>query len=609
MIRLGNHRLNHTIIAATAVLALMIAGLAQATPVDPVESLRQALRLAVRDSSKNPEELTFRRANLQKKLDGIKTIGEMRRALILQEWRDEDRDDKVVEIDRPLRVELAKRFETALNRALKDVDLDTKIAAINVIGEMGLGGRGVVTKLGAASGLASSLAALARDPSNAVQQEAAEAIGRIFPDPGIAVPMLSELLTHDDVNVRRSAAEGLASLVRTSSQLARGRSTTGVEATRADVLATTSAVVPAAGRGLADQDALVRRNCADALQLTAQTLSELVADPRPSSDFPPPGRAWSADERADVVEYRRQVQEEQQEILPVARRLKAEASALAAVAADASPGIRITARRALEDMADARLRLLRRALSVPTVPKEKEGALRIQPAFPARPGVLVARRADEPAAISTDDPLLQALEIAMPELIAGLRDPNPRARLVAIDVFEVLGDRSAPAGPSIVAALRDSDRYVRWSAVRTLGRMAPLEAEAAVPELARLLFDPDLDLALAAALALDRYDELAAPAVPALIGVLKQRDVELRIAALTTLISIGDAAAPAIPDIAQVLGSHIDPRVRRAAADALGKFGPLAKGTEPILLKATNDDDPDVRRLAADALLATRRQK
>src|SRR5947208_3515357 len=56
--------------------------------IDPVEELRQALRL---EDVRLPNEqiIEFRRKNLADKIGGLKTIGDLRRALALDEWKEE----------------------------------------------------------------------------------------------------------------------------------------------------------------------------------------------------------------------------------------------------------------------------------------------------------------------------------------------------------------------------------------------------------------------------------------------------------------------------------------------------------------------------------------
>ena len=51
-----------------------------------------------------------------------------------------------------------------------------------------------------------------------------------------------------------------------------------------------------------------------------------------------------------------------------------------------------------------------------------------------------------------------------------------------------MGTEAVPAIPALVERLGDPDRFVRWAALRTLGRLAPRSPELVVPATARLLF-------------------------------------------------------------------------------------------------------------------------
>lgn len=589
-------------------LALGIAVLAvgwsrSAPPVDPVEELRQALKVQIRDAVKNPDELDFRKRTLTRWINALQTIGEMRRALLLQEWRDEgESDPNVVAIDRPLHGEIAKRLEAALRAVLDKGNAPSRLAAVNLIGDMGLTGKGVVTRTGVAVSLARDLVDRTKDEDGSVRAAAAVALGRIYADAALAVPALKNLLNAEGVRERRAAVEGLREYVRVASLLARGTSSTGVVATRPENVQVGADVLPVVVKGLGDADVEVRRVSMDAIRQTGFLLAEMVNE-KPLTDFPPTGRQLTAEERADIIVYRNDVAKEQQELLPLSRALRAQATAMAKAVGDPDLSVRILARQAFEEMGLARLRLLRRIQSVPTLPKEAGAAAEARPQSRSRPAFLVARLQPAPAAFSTDDPLLEGLQIGLPALVAGLKDPNARARLMAMDALESLVERAAPAAPAIVQALYDPNHFVRWSASRTLGRMAPIETETAVPGLAHLLQDRDLDLDLSAAASLARFGAVARSAVPTLTHAVSTGDVELRVAAMQTITIIGNDAREALPALEGAL-SHKDARVRRAAAETLGRFGPLARSATDALSHVLNDDDVEVRKLAADAILA-----
>jgi HEAT repeat protein len=189
-----------------------------------------------------------------------------------------------------------------------------------------------------------------------------------------------------------------------------------------------------------------------------------------------------------------------------------------------------------------------------------------------------------------------------------LKDTDVRARRGAIDVLEALGPAAAPAGAALVQALHDSDQFVRWAAARTLGKISPVQADTAVPGLGRLLADLDLDVRLAAAMALERYGPAARAALPELIRAMRASDAELRVAAMRAVAVIGGVQAhAAIPALTDGV-TDADSRVRQVAAEVLGNFGPAARKAVDALNQALQDTDPDVQRAAGEALLNIKRQ-
>jgi HEAT repeat protein len=158
--------------------------------------------------------------------------------------------------------------------------------------------------------------------------------------------------------------------------------------------------------------------------------------------------------------------------------------------------------------------------------------------------------------------------------------------------------------PALVEALSDRDRFVRWAAARTLGRIGPAaRPEPATLGLAKLLSDPDLDVRMAAATTLEVYGPRAAKAIPAVVAATQTGDAEIRQAAMRALPSIDTKGQPdTIGALIKALANP-DARVRQTAAETLGKFGSAARSARPALAEALNDDDPEVRRAASEALV------
>lgn len=227
-----------------------------------------------------------------------------------------------------------------------------------------------------------------------------------------------------------------------------------------------------------------------------------------------------------------------------------------------------------------------------------------------QPAAYLAQPPDElppPIAIPENDPGIQGTIRAM---IANLKHPDYRVRLASVDTLETFRNQAAPAIPALVEALRDYNKFVRWSAARALGRLNPRRADEVVPGLMRMLDDrEDPSVRIAALQALELYGEHAKKAVPLLARVINRGDKEYIVAVLKTIQGIGTDAAPALPNVGWILSDRTQPpSVRLEAAHTLGRFGPLAKEQLPVLREIMTDDpDEDVRNAASMAVLAVDR--
>lgn len=538
----------------------------------PVGDLRQALRIPVRDSM-NRDELAFRKASLEKCSKALIGIDALRAALQLQEWRDEDRDEAVAGIDRAVRETVFQRFVALLRGAMQKGTPVRKEAAATLLGEVATSIRGP-GRQGVGLPLVPDLIPLLADDSGPVREAAARALGRVVPDAAAAAPALGKLLGHKEAASRRAAAEGLADIVRTLMQMTKGRQSL-VELTFAELVSGAAAVVPAAGRGLADPDAPVRRDCATALRLSADILTQTVLDPPASLMFPPEGRKPARDEIAEMETYRMAVADERARALPLAEGLNAQAAALGRLLADEDLTVCETAARALESMAEARDKLRRKAASVPAA----------------------VREGDKPAV----DPLRSGLQGVVPALAKLLAHKEIRGRLAAVYVLETLEVDAAPATDAAIKALEDPSPFVRWGAARVVVHLVPKAADKAVPGLAKLLDDENGDVRATAVTALERCGPAAKAAVPALAAAVAHKDTTLRVPAIKALAAVGPAAKEAAPALVKALADP-EAEVRQAAARALGQLGPPTAATEP-LRKALRDPDENVRRAASAALL------
>ncbi|HYT88393.1 MAG TPA: HEAT repeat domain-containing protein [Gemmataceae bacterium] len=564
--------------ASCGLLAVLLVGALGApgfaAPPDPVEELRQGLLTQSRDE-RNEAALKFRRENLPKLIAAIKTIGDMRKALTLSEWKDLSTSREIQVIDQSNRQRLGENFMAAVKTVVAKGDTTSRLAVAALLGEMTTDVRALdpADRSGFGRGLAPILVGLLQDRDGEVRAAAARALGKVNPVPSATVAALKILLAKGSIADRRAAADALVSLVQVPARLRRvGTTQTGVLAFDEDIIDAAKEVIATAALPLKDSDVQVRRIGITALLQATAAFRELVFDAVAAKDFPAKGRDRTPDEEKIIRAYQKTVLQEQANFKPLIQTAQDQARTLAQALTDTDSEVQEKARQALEMYGSARLRLRRRIASVELPPAADELILAIAP----------------------------ALKVVQ----QGVRDPNVQVRRSTLDFLESLEENAAPAIPGIVAALSDPDRFVRWAAARTLGKIGPIRIELTVPALARLLRDPDLDVSLVAENTLKSFGADAKAAVPDLIAATRVGDAEARVAALQTLASVGVAdAASSIPAVIDALG-NTDARVRRTAAETLGSFGRSASAAVLPLRQLLQDEDAEVRRAASDALLS-----
>jgi HEAT repeat protein len=621
---------------------LPVATLAQRSFRDPVEDLRKAL-LSRSDPS-------IKKAAAKLKNSG--SIGDLRRALLLPALRGtegsskEDKEDiaprlpAVNAAQEKIAQELAKRLKKALK-----ADSLTRRAAADLIGEIGttIPPPGENPRETFTFQLAPQLVDLLESTKEdlRVRQAAARSLGRIRAGPreewvwdpkdkkvklqilrGSALPALDAALQKGPPGLRRAAANGLYAMVRDILRGGKERAYTGIEA-----LAICRDIIPSVARGLQDSDPGVRRWCVKTIRQTAVALGALPKLYDDNEIRKVVKKALGKDEddldkRGELTrEARREASERGAQLrLDVAEALAEAGPALANLLNDRNRRVSLEVRRALVEISLTRYNMLHPSEdSKPAPRKDKETPRRmtgagqsifdvddLQAADFRSDGnrlLQVAQRDRE----GVEDELFKAVQPSVNRLARGLTDPQPRARLESLHFLELLGEAAEKAADAIIKAMCDPNPFVRWAAARTIGKLrrsgkVPPKPEKAVPALAALLKDSDIDVRLAAAATLELYGPKAAGAVDALIYCLKVGDPSIRLAAMRTLLSIGDPALRAIPALIALL-SDSEAKLRQGAAETLGRFGRSARQAVPALRKLLDDSDADVRKAASEALL------
>ncbi len=302
-------------------------------------------------------------------------------------------------------------------------------------------------------GFAGDLVNLVRLGSPRLQGLAARTLAQVQPPVQIAVPALRELLYNQDVELRRAAADSFVLLIRNE------LNSVGpvlAPATRRDLVLATSRILAAVKASLGDAHPEVRHRCLETIGLACAALTRLMDEPVGNEE----------------PQARRSLHAEYEELRPLLLALCDQGPVLEQLLHNSDPETRILTHKVLEELGVARDHWLRRC----------------------------AERQEK-----IDEQLLAGmLYEAVPKLAEELVHPDVRVRRSALDVLEMSGSLALPALPALTRALRDPDRFVRWSAVRTVGKLGPSVAPQTRADLTRLLRDPDVDLQKAAANALQR---------------------------------------------------------------------------------------------------------
>ena len=197
-----------------------------------------------------------------------------------------------------------------------------------------------------------------------------------------------------------------------------------------------------------------------------------------------------------------------------------------------------------------------------------------------------------------------AVSSAVPALAKASRLGVPAGEAIRADAARALGNIGAESSavvPELVRLLQeDSDSKVRTEAAHALGKIGE-RAGAASRALADVVDDPACGDILRgeAAWALARVGPLAPGSVPALSAAARDRSGYVGVRAAEALWKASGEASPAALALAARLE---DPEVRNAAAQALNRIGPGAKGAVRALLMATKSTDRLFRESVVMAL-------
>jgi HEAT repeat protein len=207
--------------------------------------------------------------------------------------------------------------------------------------------------------------------------------------------------------------------------------------------------------------------------------------------------------------------------------------------------------------------------------------------------------------------------VQMPEepralVLEAAKDPDARVRAAALQALA--NPRRPQVSPDLLpvfmAAARDRDAGVRGTALKALaellrGRESEQLRAVLLPVFLAALKDREGWVRAQAIESVGLFGPAARAAVPDLIAMLKGLDPHRRALALRALVSVGKDDADAAAALIGIFGDASDDWSRIQAADLLGALGLVrARAAVPALEAALRDKEPAMREAAVRALVA-----
>jgi HEAT repeat protein len=555
----------------------------------------------------------------------LKTLSDLRRAYFLGEWpRESPRELEILDKKKENAEQVAQKralikLRDAVGgrlaqriRASAMGDVDRQIATCIMIAEIAEKDEPDQRSVKFASRFSDLLAGtktekgLVRDDDVRIRQAALHALGKITPPPSEAMPALRSVLKGDELGPRRLAAYALIDLVKNAAFLPPG-----------DEMATINQAVAEAARvlRLPSEDEQVRIYCMQAILTSAWIFTDYRWTSKFDQAVEPGPIQFEQDKKLNKLVLDPPLQELLKSYRDAMPRF------VSSLESDPNPKIKLMALDTISQIITSRYKLCKDL-------QEKHGKEIL-----SRSELLKEFNASDPI-----EPLLAGQWVVIPGVMKNTDDIRLKRGVmsllerVAEDVEATLATKQQEKAittktirqfvRAITPALSDPDRYVRWTAARTLRYISPEYFEEDVfLALGRMLIDPqqrDPDLSNAAAttigaIAQGRY---ATTAITYLRSAIADptMDADNRIAAMKALVAIGAKAAnraavnEAFPEVTGAVGSD-DLTIRKEACLTLGELGhpgshELYRAAISALKIAMRDEDADVRLNASEAILS-----
>ena len=576
---------------------------------DAVEILKRTLK-----------EGTFEQA--RKDVDALDTLSDLRRAFFLSEW---PRDLEKKEKDHPEQKKQLLKLRDVVGKKLADRirasavgDTDRHIAACIMIAEIAEADQ--PDQRSPSGKYASQFSDLllgdkthkgfVHSSDVRVRQAALHALGKITPNPAEAMPVLRSALKEPELGPRRLAAYALSDLVRNSSFLPRR------DESHYDEMTTLNQAVAEAVRvlRLREEDEQVRGYCLQTIQVSAR----IFTDYRWATKFVA---------KDELIQFELDNKTKKLVLDPSLQELlqsyqNAMPQFLTLLANGPGPKIKLSALETISQVITSRYELCKELQKKQGKdnPLPRSQLLKEFGTPDPIASLLAGQWAVIPAVLKQTEDIrlkrgvMSLLENVAEDVDATIENKTQEAKITAATIRQF--------AKAVTPALNDPDRYVRWTAARTLRYISPeYFDDEIVLALGRMLIDQqerDPDLTKAAAMTIESIAQspFATKAIQSLRTAIADAtmDPDNRIAAMKALVAINTkpasraAANEAFPEVTAAVGAE-DVNVRREACLTLGQLGrPRSdehfRAAINALKAAMRDDDTDIRLNASEAILS-----
>jgi HEAT repeat protein len=479
-----------------------------------------------------------------------------------------------------------------LTELLKDKSAAVRAHAARSLGEIGAPSKSA----------AAELASLLQDPDETVRRQTVQALRAIRPGPQVMLPLLTKLLEDSDPGVQMRILNAIAE--------AGPAAVPGlIEALKNDKTAYWACIV--------------LRDIGPAAKDAAPALAEKLKDPRPEIRREAALALGAMNEAAIPVLPQIAAALDDKDARTAAtfimgRLGKIPAGAEAKIRANAASDDKFLSTISLWTLARVHPedKELRRQATEQIFerlqdqdPFVRVAAARALAALPPAPEITIPifekmlKNADSATIQHAMDALASLGAPAVPKLVEIMKQ-HKDLRIQVAYILGQIGPAAAAATDALAQQVADDDFNVSTEAVLALAKIGPA-AGSAVPALMTALQKPNCSNAHAIIYALGKIGPKAAVAEPILLKDMNGKDASLAVVSAWAYTQIqprtAKIAATVVPVLAAGLSDSL-PETRKAAAEALGELGPMAREAIPALQKADKDDNRAVRDAAAKAL-------